>query len=473
MKYSKVTRAVVDELVAILGEKNVMLDEERMEKYSHDETPADEYGHMPEVVITPVSTVQVSEVVKLANRYRIPITPRGAGSGLSGGAIPIYGGILLSVEKMNKVIEIDYDNMMIVVETGLVTNEINGLVAERGLFFAGYPMSLETCFVGGNIAENAGGGKAVKYGVTGQYIVGMELVTPTGEIVELGGKIIKDATGYDLKRLLIGSEGTLGIVTKATIKLSPLPKAATTLLALFEDVDTAIATVPRIITEGGIIPTSIEFMDRLSVHTSCNYLNEHLPYQKSGSMLLLEVDGTNQKQVDEDAEVIGELCLKYGAIEVYVADNYTTRERVWSVRRNIAEAFKVYSPHQSLEDIVVPIGSIAKLMPKIETIANKYGIKIPSYGHAGDGNLHTTLVKNPDSTMEEWYDIETKAVVELFDAVHELGGKISGEHGIGSKRKKHMDRMVSPVEMEMMRAIKKALDPNNIMNPGKIFDQPQ
>jgi glycolate oxidase len=470
MEYGKVTKSIIYELVNILGEKNVIFDEEKMESYSHDETPIDQYASMPDVVITPINTEQISEVVKLANKYLIPITPRGAGSGLSGGAIPIYGGILLSVEKMNKVIEIDYDNMMIVVEPGLVTNEINSLVEERGLFFAGYPMSLETCFVGGNIAENAGGGKAVKYGVTGQYIVGMEIVTPTGEIVELGGKIIKDVTGYDIKKLMIGSEGTLGIVTKAIIKLSPLPKAKTNLLVLFKDVETAIATVPKIMSEGGIIPTSIEFMDKLAVHTACDYLNEHLPYQKAGSMLLIEVDGTKQSQVDEDAEIIGELCIDNGAIEVYVADNYTTQERVWSVRRNIAEAFKVYSPHQSLEDIVVPIGSIAELMPKIQNIADKYDIKMPSYGHAGDGNLHTTLVKNPDSTMEKWYEIEEKALLELYDEVRNLGGKISGEHGIGLKRKKYMDELVSPAEMVLMRTIKKAFDPNNIMNPGKIFD---
>jgi glycolate oxidase len=470
MNYGRVEKVVIDELIQIVGKKNLFIDEEKMESYSHDETPIEQYKSMPEVVVTPTTASQISEIIKLANKYLIPVTPRGAGSGLSGGAIPVYGGILLSVEKMNKIIEIDYDNMLIVVEPGLVTNEINGLVADKGLFFAGYPMSLETCYVGGNIAENAGGGKAVKYGVTGQYILGMEIVTPTGEIVELGGKIIKDATGYDLKKLMVGSEGTLGIVTKATIKLSPLPKAVTNLLVLFEDVDTAIGMVPKIMTEGGIVPTSIEFMDRLSVHTACEYLNEHLPYQKAGSMLLIEVDGSKQTQVDEDAEVIGELCLKNGAIEVYVADNYTTQERVWSVRRNIAEAFKVYSPHQSLEDIVVPIASIAKLMPKIELIAEKYNIKIPSYGHAGDGNLHTTLVKNPDFTMDEWYEVEEKAIADLYEEVKKLGGKISGEHGIGAKRKKYMEHMAGPGEIAMMRAIKKALDPNNIMNPGKIFD---
>jgi len=469
MNYNPLTEDIVKELESILGSKNVILDEEKMENYSHDETP-EEYAHMPEVVITPTSAEQISEVMKLANKHLIPVTPRGAGSGLSGGAIPSFGGILLSVEKMNKVLEIDYDNMMIVVEPGLVTNEINGLVEDKGLFFAGYPMSLLTCYIGGNIAENAGGGKAIKYGVTGQYIMGLEVVTPTGEIVELGGKNVKDVTGYDIKKLMIGSEGTLGVITKAIIKLSPKPKFATDLLVLFEDVESAIKIVPTIISEGGIVPTSIEFMDKLSVHTTCDYLNEHLPYQKAGSMLLIEVDGTNESVVEVDAETIGELCLEHGAIEVYVADNYTTQERVWNVRRNIAEAFMVYSPEQSLEDIVVPIGNIAKLMPEIDKISKKYGIKMPSYGHAGDGNLHTTLVKDPEMTMEEWFKVEDKVLKELYDAVYKLGGKLSGEHGIGLKRMKFMKDHLSDTELMLMKKIKLAFDPNYIMNPGKIIE---
>ena len=472
MTYNSMTPDILAEITAIVGSRNVIMEPDAMAPYAHDETPADQYGVMPGVVVTPTETAQVADLVKLANRHLIPITPRGAGSGLSGGAIPVYGGILLSLEKMNKVLEIDYANMMIVVEPGLVTNDINDLVADHGLFFAGYPMSLESCFVGGNIAENAGGGKAVKYGVTGQYIMGMELVTPLGDVVMLGGKNVKDVTGYDLKKLIVGSEGTLGIVTKAIIKLSPRPLYQTDLLVLFPDVDTAIAAVPIIFSKGGITPTSIEFMDRDSVHTSCEYLNEHLPWQQAGAMLLVSVDGTRKDQVDMDAERIGELLLEHNAIEVYVADNYTTQERVWSVRRNIAEAFKVVSPHQSLEDIVVPIGSIPALMPRIAAISQKYGIAMPTYGHAGDGNLHTTLVKNPDSTMEEWYDVEQQALEELYDAVHNLGGKLSGEHGIGIKRKDSMQRLMDPVELDMMRAIKKALDPNLIMNPGKMFDMP-
>lgn len=470
MKYGDVTPGIITELEAIVGPRNVIYDEERMQPYSHDETPAEQFSHMPGVVVKPTNTQQIVEIVKLAVKHLIPVTPRGAGTGLSGGAIPIYGGILLSVEKMNKVIEIDYANMMITVESGLLTNEINELVAEQGLFFAGYPMSLESCFVGGNIAENAGGGKAVKYGVTGQYVMGLEMVTPEGEILTLGGKNVKDVSGYDLKKLIIGSEGTLGIVTQAIIKLTPLPKFKSDLLVLFPDVASAIATVPLIFSKGGITPTSIEFMDKLSVHTSCSYLNEHLPYQQAGSMLLIEVDSTNQEQVDRDAERIGELLMENGAMEVYIADNYTTQERVWSVRRNIAEAFKAYSPHQSLEDIVVPIAAIPELISRVDTISKKYSITMPTYGHAGDGNLHTTLVKNPDSTMEEWYEAEDKILVELYEVVRSLGGKISGEHGIGIKRKKYMEWLTDPVEMKLMKRIKQAFDPHNIMNPGKMFD---
>jgi len=470
MTYNKVTKKIVDELISIVGKKNVIVDVEKMEAYSHDETPQEQYAHMPEVVVTPLTAVEISEIVKLANRELIPITPRGAGSGLSGGAIPIFGGILLSVEKMNRILEVDYANMMVTVEPGVITSEINPPLVEHGLFYAGYPMSLETCFIGGNIAENAGGGKAVKYGVTGRYIMGMEIVTPTGEIVELGGKLVKDVTGYDIKQLIIGSEGTLGIVTKAIIKLSPLPKAKVNLLILFKDPRSAIDMVPKIMAEGGIIPTSMEFMDKLSVQTACEYLNEHLPYQEAGAMLLIEVDGIREEQVNEEAEVIGEICMNNGAIEVYVADNYTTQERIWSVRRNIAEAFKVVSPHQSLEDIVVPIASIPDYIPEVEKISEKYNILIPSYGHAGDGNLHSTLVKNPDMTMEEWYEVEVKALKEIYALVKKLGGTISGEHGIGIKRKPYMNLVTNSDQFGLMRKIKKAFDPNNIMNPGKIFD---
>lgn len=467
--FQPVAPKIVDELKRIAGASNVLVDVERIEAYSHDETSVEEYGHMPEVVVTPETTEQVAKVVTLANRERIPVTPRGAGSGLSGGAIPVFGGILLSVEKMNRIVEIDYDNLVVVVEAGVITNEINAAVLDKGLFYAGYPMSLETCCLGGNIAENAGGGKAIKYGVTGRYIQGLELVTPTGDIVWLGGKLAKDVSGYDLKQLVIGSEGTLGIVTKAIVKLIGLPTAKADLLALFASPREAIDVVPVIMSHG-IVPTSIEFMDQLSVETSCRYLNESLPWQDAGAMLLLELDGTNPQQVEDDLIAVGELCEQHGAVEVFVAEDANTIERVWNVRRNIAEAFKVFSPVQSLEDIVVPIAAIPEVIPELERISRQFGMKIPCYGHAGDGNLHATLVKDPAMPMVLWHKKEQEALRDLYAMTHRLGGKISGEHGIGIKRKHFLAELADPVELQLMRGIKNAWDPNGIMNPGKIFD---
>jgi glycolate oxidase len=429
---------------------------------------------LPEVVVKPGATEEIAQIMRLANRERIPVTPRGAGSGLSGGAVPVYGGILLSVERLNKLIELDPANLMITVEAGMVTNQINALVEPYGLFYAGYPMSLETCFIGGNVAENAGGGKAIKYGVTTRYVHGLQVVLPTGEIVQLGGKRIKDVTGYDLLHLMVGSEGTLGIVTQVTLKLLPLPKAKVDLLVLFKSVDEAMDLVPVIMTETGIIPTAIEFMDKLSVQTACQYLNEHLPYQEAGAMLLIEVDGSDEQQIELQYEAIGETCLQRGAIEVYVGDNYTTQERVWSVRRNIAEAFKVYSPVQSLEDIVVPFAQIPQLIREIEKLSEKYGVLIPSYGHAGDGNLHSTPIKPPEMPLEEWEQILPQILEDLYTITATLGGTISGEHGIGSKRRHFLPLVMQPALIELMRRIKLTFDPHNILNPGKMFpDQPE
>lgn len=470
MIYSKVTSEIINELVKILGIKNVIYNNsEVMEQYSHDEVAEKSYFHMPEAVVKPSTAEEISKIMKLANKYKIPITPRGAGSGLSGGAIPVNGGIVLSVEKMNRIIEIDKKNFIAVVEPGVVTNDINNLVKDEGLFYAGYPMSVETCYIGGNVAENAGGGRAIKYGVTGRYIYGLEVVTPTGDIVHLGGKRAKDVTGYDLIHLMVGSEGTLGIFTKIYIKLLPLPQANVNLLVLFKDIKSAINLVPKIMTFGRIIPTSIEFMDELSFKTSCEYLNEKIPFKKAGAMLLIELDGNSKQELEGQYEIIGNLCTENGAIEVYVADNATTSERIWKIRRNIAEAWKLVSPHQSLEDVVVPISEIPKFLTKIKEISKKYNILIPCYGHAGDGNLHATPIKNPKYKMDEWYEKLDALLPELYKAAIDLGGTISGEHGIGNKRNKYISMALESAQIEMMKNIKKALDPNLILNPGKIF----
>ena len=470
-RYNPVTAEIAARLREIVGEKYVVYgDADKLQPYSHDEVPDDSYAHMPEAMVRPETADQVAAIMKLANREHIPVTPRGAGSGLSGGAVPVCGGIVLLLDRMNRIIEIDRQNLVIVVEPGVVTNDINELLSEDSLFYPGYPMSLETCFIGGNVAENAGGGKAVKYGVTGRYVLGLEVVTPTGEIVQLGGKRVKDVTGYDLIGLMVGSEGTLGIFTKIVLRLAPRPKASVDLLCLFKTPEEAIRAAPRIMTSGGIIPAAIEFMDQTSVRAACDYLNESLPYQEAGAMLLISVDGANEDEVERDYDIIGEEILQAGAIEVYVADNHTTSERIWKVRRNIAEAFNLISRHQSNEDIVVPTGEIPKLVEGLRALSKKYDVMMPCFGHAADGNMHIRIVKNPSWTTEKWHQTLTEILKELYALTMRLGGTLSGEHGIGHKRKRYMPIFCSEAHLNMMCAIKKALDPNNILNPGKVFD---
>jgi glycolate oxidase len=469
--YEPVTPNIIYELKTIVGEDQVIFnDHEKMEPYSHDEVADLSYAVMPAVVIKPATTAEVSAVMKLANRERIPVTPRGAGSGLSGGAVPLHGGILLSTERMNRIIEIDSDNLIAVLEPGVITNEFNNEVQKEGLFFAGYPMSLEMCFIGGNVAENAGGGRAIKYGVTGRYITGLEVVLPTGEICSFGGKRVKDVTGYNMVQLMVGSEGTLGIFTKIYVKLIPLPRAKIDMMVLFEDVQSAIDAVPLIMNKTGIIPTGIEFMDKLSLDTSSKFLGEKKRYENCGAILIIEVDGNDPDQVRDDCLRIGELCLDNSAIDAFIADGPADQEKIWKVRRHVAEAFKAISPEQSLEDIVVPVSNIPKLMPKLEELSEKHGVLIPCYGHAGDGNLHATIVKKPETDMDSWKSILPGVLKDLYTVTRELGGTISGEHGIGHKRKSYLPLVLSADEIEAMKKIKIALDPLMILNPGKIFD---
>jgi glycolate oxidase len=470
-KYNPITPEIAEELKQIVGERHVIYgDTEKLEPCSHDEVPDRRYAHMPEAVVRPASAAEIAAVVKLANRELIPVTPRGAGSGLSGGAVPVHGGIVLLTDRMNRILEIDCENMMMVVEPGVVTNEINEALEEYGLFYAGYPMSLETCFIGGNVAENAGGAKTVRYGVTGQYVLGLELVTPTGEIVHLGGKRVKDVTGYNLIQLMVGSEGTLGIFTRIILRLMPLPNPTVDLLCLFRSPEDAIAAVPRIMAASSVAPVAIEFMDRAAVRAACDYLNETIPYQQAGAMLLISVDGPDDRQLERAYDAVGELALGCGAIEVYVADNLTTSERLWRVRRNIAEACNAITEHQSNEDIVVPPAAIPALIAALQNIAQRYDVTIPCYGHAADGNVHARIVMNPHWPLQRWHDTLSEILKELYRTTAELGGTLSGEHGIGHKRKDYLAMFLSEPTLEIMRAVKRALDPNNILNPGKILN---
>jgi glycolate oxidase len=471
LSYAPLTESIAEHLREIVGPQYVLYgDPERMQDYAHDEVAGKEYAHMPEAVVKPASAQEIAQIMRLANQERIPVTPRGAGSGLSGGAVPVRGGIVLSLERMNRILEIDRENMVVVVEPGVITNNINDAVHEYGLFYAGYPMSQETCFIGGNVAENAGGGRAIKYGVTSRYVLGLEVVLPSGEIVHLGGKRVKDVTGYDLIHLLVGSEGTLGIFSQITLKLVPLPAARVVLLIPFADVESAIGAVPRIMTQGRIILTSVEFIDRLSAQTTYDYLGEQPPHPNIGALLLIEVDGPTPEQVEAVYEPIIDLCLELGALDVYVGNTPTHERRMWRLRENIAEAFKAICPVQCIEDIVVPLAQIPELMPVLEELALRYDVLLPCYGHAGDGNLHVTIVKKPETDMDEWHEKLPALQVDLYTAVRKLGGTISGEHGIGSKRSHYFAMVTEPAVITLHRRIKQAFDPNHILNPGKILE---
>jgi len=471
MTYNKVTPEIIEKLKSIMRDDSLVTsDVEEMKPYSHDEIADPSYSSMPSVVVKPTSAVEVSHIMKLANQKKIPVTPRGAGSGLSGGAVPVCGGILLSTERMNRIIEIDKINLIAVLEPGVITNDFNNEVQKEGLFFAGYPMSLEMCFIGGNVAENAGGGRAIKYGVTGRYITGLEVVMPTSEICTFGGKRVKDVTGYNMVQLMVGSEGTLGIFTKIFVKLIPLPKAKIDMLVLFKNAQTAIDVVPLIMTEIGVTPTSIEFMDQLSIDTTSEFLGEKKKYQNCGAALIIEVDGNDSDKVREECLSIGDLCLDKGAFDAFIAEGPADQDKIWKIRKHIAEAFKAISLEQSLEDIVVPLSNIPLLLPRLEILSKKYGVLIPCYGHAGDGNLHATIVKKNHLSIEDWHKILPMVLKDLYVIASELGGTISGEHGIGHKRKDYMSLVLSEAEMEVMKSIKTALDPLHILNPHKIFN---
>ena len=469
--YQLVNKRIAEELSGIVGPDFVIFDDaEKLEPFSHDEVADKCYARMPEVVVKPASAEELSAILKLANREMIPVTPRGAGSGLSGGAVPLSGGILVSTERMNKIIEVDKKNLIAVLEPGVITNDFNDEVQKEGLFFAGYPMSLEMCYIGGNVAENAGGGRAIKYGVTGRYITGLEVVLPSGETCTFGGKRVKDVTGYNIIQLMIGSEGTLGIFSKIFVKLLPLPKARIDMMVLFEDAQSAIDAVPLIMNTMRIIPTGIEFMDKISLDTTSEFLNEKKRYEDADAVLIIELDGNDADQIREECLDIGELCLDNGALDAFVAEGPADQEKIWKVRRHAAEAFKAISPVQSLEDIVVPVSNIPQLIPLLEKISERHNVIIPCYGHAGDGNMHATVVKKPEESMESWEKTLPLVLEELYIAVKELGGTISGEHGIGHKRKKYLHLVLSDAEIEIMKKIKQVFDPNNILNPGKIFD---
>jgi len=463
-KYNQVTPDIITKLKAIVGDKKVVIDQDIIEPYSHDEVPDSHYAHMPDAVVFPETTEQVAAVVKFANEYLIPLVPRGAGTGLACGAVPSLGGIVLSLEKMNKVLEINTDSLYIVVEPGVRTDDIQKAVKSEGLFYAGDPCSGDSCFIGGNVATNAGGNKAVKYGTTRHQVYSLEVVMPTGEITTLGARLEKNTTGYNLEQLIIGSEGTLGIITKITLRLKPLPKQVIDLLAVFPDVESAIAIVSKVI-KAGITPTCVEFMDTITIQSIEKFLNEKLPNSDVGNYIIIQVEADTEDELDNKSILLDELCTANGALSVLVADS----QKIWHARKSFAEALRAESLIVAKEDIVVPVDQIATMMHEIARMRETYGLITRTASHAGDGNIHLNILKC-DTPDDEWADKITKFQHDLYTTVYRLGGKLSGEHGIGFKRKDLMAEFTGAVELDAMRAIKKALDPKLILNPGKIFD---
>jgi glycolate oxidase len=466
--YRKVDASIVEVLGQIVGEGNVFFgseDAERMEPYTHDEVVGLQAD--PEVVVRVTSTEQVTAVLRLAQQERVPVTPRGAGYGLSGGAVAIQGGIVLSLERMNRILEIDRQNLMVTVEPGVITGDIHRAVEEEGLFYPPDPASLDSCSIGGNVAEGAGGPRAVKYGVTRHYVCGLEAVLPSGEVITCGGKLVKNVTGYDLIQLLIGSEGTLAVVTKIILRLLPLPKVQVDLLVPFDDFQAAADTVSDIVAHR-ILPTTIEFMERDSILAVEQLSQKKMPYDDAVAHLLIQLDGNSQEAVDTDYEVVGELCLEHGARDVLVAKDSQTRDRLWEARRLIIDALNQESPVNHMEDVVVPRAELPALLKGMKDIAKCHDVRIVCFGHAGDGNVHVNVLKD-DVPDERWDSLVPAVTREIYQLSLSLGGTITGEHGIGATRRRYLPLALDEAQIGLMRGIRAVFDPNCILNPGKIF----
>ena len=451
----------------IVGEKNVYNDEDSLNHYAHDETENIHYP--PEVVIKPRTADEISAILKICNEYLIPVTPRGAGTGLSGGAIPHYGGILLSLERMNSILEIDERNLQVITEPGVITEVLQNAVKEKGLFYPPDPSSRGSCFIGGNIAENSGGPKAVKYGVVKDYVLNLEVVLPTGEIIWTGANVLKNSTGYNLTQLMVGSEGTLGIVTKIVLKLIPHPKYDLLMLVPFNNLEKAGEAVSAIF-RAGFTPSALELIEIDALRIVSKMVDSHsVPVTDDiAAHLIIEVDGNHEETLMKEMEAISELLLQYDAGEILFADDAQQKAELWKLRRRVAEAVKL-DGFLIEEDVVVPRASLPTLILGVKELARKNDFQAVCYGHAGDGNLHIRIKKEGVTGSFSDPDM-VKSLRDLFILVKNLGGTISGEHGIGMIQKKFLDIVFSFTHIKLMRDIKQVFDPNNILNPGKIFD---
>lgn len=463
----QITPELLEQIKSIVGAEYVFTDEESFEKYGRDET--EKLHYCPAVVVKPRKAEEIGALMQLANKYLIPVTPRGAGTGLTGGALPHLGGLVIAMERFNSILDIDERNLQVTTEPGVITEVLQNTVKEKGLFYPPDPASKGSCFIGGNISENSGGPKAVKYGVVKDYVLNLEVVLPTGEIIWTGSNVLKNATGYNLTQLIVGSEGTLGIVTKIVLRLIPHPKFDLLMLAPFDSLEKASEAVSAIF-RAGITPSAMELMEIESIKLASKLCDSTAITitDNLAAHLIIEVDGNDKDVLMKDMEAIAEVLTNFEVGELYFADDAQQKTELWKIRRKANEA-SVAAGYTIEEDTVVPRAELPKLIKGVKALAAENGFKVVSYGHAGDGNLHVRI-NHPLYKKSYENEVIQGILFKIFELVKSLGGTISGEHGIGLIQKSFMPVMFDPVTMELMKGIKKVFDPNHILNAGKIFD---
>ena len=466
LRKSLMTTELINSFKKITGDNYVLSDEETLHHYSHDET--ENLHFLPDIVIKPRTVNEISAIMKICNTHKIPVTPRGAGTGLSGGALPHLGGVVLSTERMNSILKIDERNLQVTTEPGVITEVLQQAVKEKGLFYPPDPASSGSCFIGGNISENSGGPKAVKYGVVRDYVLNLEVVLPTGEIIWTGANVLKNSTGYNLTQLIVGSEGTLGIVTKIVLRLIPHPKYDLLMLVPFKKLEQAGEAVSAIF-RAGFIPSAMELVEKNGLKIVSAFVDSSaVPVSDdTEAHLIIEVDGNNMDVLMKEMEAISEMLIQYDIGEIYFADDARQKAELWKLRRKVAEAVKI-AGYTIEEDTVVPRAELPSLIYGVKELGRQYNFDVVCYGHAGDGNLHIRIKK--EGTPNSYGDAEmTKCLRALFELVKKLGGTISGEHGIGLIQKEYMGIIFTEKQLDIMRKIKITFDPNNILNAGKIF----
>ena len=468
---STFSQDLITSFINIIGEQQVLIGEEQKQEYAHDKT--EDYFFLPDVVLKPGTVEEVSAILRICNEHRIPATPRGAGTGLAGSALPVRKGVVISMERFNKILAIDELNLQATVEPGVITEVFQNAVKEKGLFYPPDPASRGSCFLGGNLAQNSGGPKAVKYGVTRDYVINLQVVLPNGEVIWTASNVLKNSTGYNLTQLMIGSEGTLGIITKIVFKLRGLPQKSVLMMIPFSTNEEACRAISAIFV-AGITPSGMEFFEREAAAKTFDYcikvLNSPVTTQLPEGMnafLLVELDGNDEEVLMRDAERVMTVVEKFEAGEVLFADSAAQKEELWKIRKNISPAVNWYTLTKS-DDVVVPRGNLPKLISGIKAIGKTYGFNTVCFGHLGDGNLHVNILKEGISD-HDWETKIPEGIGEIFKLSVSLGGTLSGEHGIGIAKKPYMPIALGETNLELMRGIKRVFDPNGILNPGKIF----